>query len=126
MAVETSPLTRDDLREELRNELDRTLRHYATKADLAALETRITQAMAAQTAAHSSAMAEQSAAHTSALADQAAAHTSALADQAAAHTSAIADLTAAMASQTRWLAGLVLAAAAVATSVVIVVDRLAG
>ena len=115
MAVETSPLTRDDLREELRNELDRTLRHYATKADLAALETRITQAMAAQTAAHSSAMAEQSAAHTSALADQA-----------AAHTSAIADLTAAMASQTRWLAGLVLAAAAVATSVVIVVDRLAG
>ena len=31
-----------------------------------------------------------------------------------------------MASQTRWLAGLVLAAAAVATSVVIVVDRLAG
>ena len=115
MAVETSPLTRDDLREELRSELDRTLRHYATKADLAALETRITQAMAAQTAAYSSAMAEQSAAHTSALADQA-----------AAHSSAIADLTAAMASQTRWLAGLVLAAAAVATSVVIVVDRLAG
>ena len=104
MAVETSPLTRDDLREELRSELDRTLRHYATKADLAALETRITQAMA----------------------EQSAAHTSALADQAAAHTSAIADLTAAMASQTRWLAGLVLAAAAVATSVVIVVDRLAG
>ena len=103
MAVETSPLTRDDLREELRSELDRTLRHYATKADLAALETRITQAMAAQSAAH----------------------TSALADQAAAHTAAIADLTAAMASQTRWLAGLVLAAAAVATSVVIVVDRLA-
>ena len=52
MAVETSPLTRDDLREELRNELDRTLRHYATKADLAALETRITQAMAEQAAAH--------------------------------------------------------------------------
>ncbi len=115
MTVETSPLTRDDLREELRSELDRTLRHYATKADLAALETRITQAMA-----------EQAAAHTSALADQTAAHTSALAKQAAAHTSAIADLTAAMASQTRWLAGLVLAAAAVATSVVIVVDRLAG
>ncbi len=89
MAVETSPLTRDDLREEL----DRTLRHYATKADLAALETRLAAA---------------------------------LAEQAAAHTSAIADLTAAMASQTRWLAGLVLAAAAVATSVVIVVDRLAG
>ena len=104
MAVETSPLTRDDLREELRSELDRTLRHYATKADLAALETRITQAMA----------------------EQSAAHTSALADQAAAHTAAIADLTAAMASQTRWLAGLVLAAAAVATSVVIVVDRLGG
>ncbi len=93
MAVETSPLTRQELREELRNELDRTLRHYATKADLAALETRITQAVA---------------------------------EQAAAHTAAIADLTAAMASQTRWLAGLVLAAAAVATSVVIVVDRLAG
>ena len=93
MTVETSPLTRDDLRDELRKELDRTLRHYATKADLAALETRITQA---------------------------------LADQTVAHTSAIADLTAAMASQTRWLAGLALAAAAVATSVVIVVDRLAG
>ena len=75
MAVETSPLTRQELREELRLELDRTLRHYATKADLAALETRITAAMAAQT---------------------------------------------------RWLAGLVLAAAAVATSVVIVVDRLTG
>ena len=86
MAVETSPLTRQELREELRVELDRTLRHYATKADLAALETRITQAMAAQTAAH----------------------------------------TAAMASQTRWLAGLVLAAAAAAAGVVIAVDRLAG
>ena len=71
MAVETSPLTRDELREEL----DRTLRHYATKADLAALETRIS---------------------------------------------------AAMASQTRWLAGLVLAAAAAAAGVVIAVDRLAG
>ena len=104
MTVETSPLTREDLRDELRKELDRTLRHYATKADLAALETRITQA----------------------LADQTAAHTSALAEQAAAHTSAMAELTTAMASQTRWLAGLVLAAAAVATSVVIAVDRLAG
>ncbi len=100
MAIDEAPLTRAELREEL----DRTLRHYATKADLAALETRLTAAMA----------------------DLTAAHTSALAEQAAAHTSAIADLTAAMASQTRWLAGLVLAAAAVATSVVIVVDRLAG
>ena len=81
MAVESSPLTRQELREELRVELDRTLRHYATKADLAALETRITQAMASQTAA--------------------------------------------MASQTRWLAGLVLAAAAAAAGVVIAVDRLA-
>ena len=86
MAVETSPLTRAELRAELREELDRTLRHYATKADLAALETRITAALASQTAAH----------------------------------------TAAMASQTRWLAGLVLAAAAAAASVVIAVDRLAG
>jgi hypothetical protein len=78
MAIEEAPLTRSELREEL----DRTLRHYATKADLAALETRLTAAMA--------------------------------------------ELTAAMASQTRWLAGLVLAAAAVATSVVVVVDRLVG
>ena len=45
MATEEPPLTRSDLREEL----DRTLRHYATKADLAALETRITAAMASQT-----------------------------------------------------------------------------
>ena len=37
-----------------------------------------------------------------------------------------ADLTAAMASQTRWLAGLVLASVAAATAIVIVVDRLAG
>ena len=93
MAVETSPLTREALREEL----DRTLRHYATKADLAALETRITKAMAAQSDALTSAMAAQAAAHSAALA-----------------------------AQTRWLAGLVLAAAAVATSVVIAVDRLAG
>ena len=74
MAIEEAPLTRSELRAELREELDRTLRHYATKADLAALETRIT---------------------------------------------------AAMASQTRWLAGLVLAAAAAAAGVVIAVDRLA-
>ena len=70
MATEDAPLTRAELREEL----DRTLRHYATKADLAALETRIT---------------------------------------------------AAMDSQTHWLAGLVLAAAAAAAGVVIAVDRLA-
>ncbi len=38
MAADTEPLTRRDLREEL----DRTLRHYATKADLHALETRLT------------------------------------------------------------------------------------
>ncbi len=38
MAADTEPLTRKDLREEL----DRTLRHYATKADLHALETRLT------------------------------------------------------------------------------------
>ena len=35
-------------------------------------------------------------------------------------------ITTAMASQTRWLAGLVLAAAAAAAGVVIAVDRLAG
>ena len=64
MAVETSPLTREALREEL----DRTLRHYATKADLAALETRITKAMAAQSDALTSAMAAQAAAHSAALA----------------------------------------------------------
>jgi hypothetical protein len=126
MTVETSPLTRD----ELRQELDRTLRHYATKADLAALETRITQALADQTAAHMSALADQTAAHTSALAEQAAAQTSAMAEQAAAHTAAMAAQTAAhtsaMAAQTRWLAGLVLAAAAAATSVLIAVDLLAG
>ena len=33
MATDAAPLTRDDLRDEL----DRTLRHYATKADLADL-----------------------------------------------------------------------------------------
>ena len=33
MAADAAPLTRDDLRDEL----DRTLRHYATKADLADL-----------------------------------------------------------------------------------------
>ena len=38
MAADTEPLTRKDLREEL----DRTLRHYATKADLHDLETRLT------------------------------------------------------------------------------------
>ncbi|MDE2903460.1 MAG: hypothetical protein OXP73_10590 [Chloroflexota bacterium] len=86
MAVEEAPLTRAELRAELREELDRTLRHYATKADLAALETRLTGAMAELSAAH----------------------------------------TAAMASQTRWLAGLVLAAATAAAGVVIAVDRLAG
>ena len=48
MAIEEPPLTRSELRAELREELDRTLRHYATKADLAALETRITAAMASQ------------------------------------------------------------------------------
>ena len=37
-----------------------------------------------------------------------------------------ADLTAAIATQTRWLAGLVLATAAAAAGVVIAVDRLAG
>ena len=87
MTVEEAPLTRAELRAELREELDRTLRHYATKADLAAVETRITKAMAAQSDALTSAMAAQAAAHTSALA-----------------------------AQTRWLAGLVLAAAAAATS----------
>ena len=42
MTTETGPLTLEDLRRELRHELDRTLRHYATKADLHALETRLT------------------------------------------------------------------------------------
>ena len=74
MAIEEPPLTRSELRAELREELDRTLRHYATKADLAALETHII---------------------------------------------------ASMDSQTRWLTGLVLAAAAAAAGVVIAVDRLA-
>ena len=97
MAIEEAPLTRSEFRADLREELDRTLRHYATKADLAALETRITKAIAAQSDALTSAMAAQAAAHSSA-----------------------------MAAQTRWLAGLVLAAAAAATSVVIAVDRLVG
>ena len=97
MALDEAPLTRSDFRAELRQELDRTLRHYATKADMAALETRITKAIAAQSDALTSAMAAQAAAHSSA-----------------------------MAAQTRWLAGLVLAAVAAATSVVIAVDRLAG
>ena len=97
MAMEEAPLTRSEFRAELREELDRSLRHYATKVDVAALETRLTKAMAAQSDALTSAMAAQSAAHSSALA-----------------------------AQTRWLAGIVLAAAAVATSVVIAVDRLAG
>ena len=39
MTTDVGPLTRDDLRQEL----DRTLQHYATKADLAALETRLTR-----------------------------------------------------------------------------------
>ena len=38
MAADTKPLTLEDLR----RELDRTLQHYATKADLHALETRLT------------------------------------------------------------------------------------
>ena len=49
MTTDTGPLTLEDLRRELRHErgelrleLDRTLRHYATKADLHALETRLT------------------------------------------------------------------------------------
>ncbi len=108
MAVEEAPLTRSEFRAELREELDRTLRHYATKADVSALETRLTKAMAAQSDALTSAMAAQSDALTSTMAAQAAAHSSA------------------MAAQTRWLAGLVLAAAAAAASVVIAVDRLAG
>ena len=37
MTVERAPLTRADLREEL----DRTLQHYATKADLKELELRL-------------------------------------------------------------------------------------
>ena len=41
-------------------------------------------------------------------------------------TAEIAELTRTMAAQTRWLAGLVLAAAAAAAGVVIAVDRLAG
>ncbi len=58
MATEDAPLTRAELREEL----DRTLRHYATKADLAALETRLTAALAEQAAAHTSAIADLTAA----------------------------------------------------------------
>ena len=45
MATAVAPLTRDDLREELalfRNEIRQ---HYATKADLHALETRLTRWM---------------------------------------------------------------------------------
>ena len=49
MAPDSGPLTLEDLRRELRherselrNEFDRILRHYATKADLHALETRLT------------------------------------------------------------------------------------
>ncbi len=49
MAADTKPLTLEDLRRELRHErsesrreFDRCLQHYATKADLHALETRLT------------------------------------------------------------------------------------
>lgn len=49
VVADTKPLTLEDLRRELRHErgelrleFDRTLRHYATKADLHALETRLT------------------------------------------------------------------------------------
>jgi hypothetical protein len=51
MAADAGPLTLDDLRRELRRELDRTLRHYATKADLHALETRLTVRLIAALAA---------------------------------------------------------------------------
>lgn len=51
MAADAGPLTLDDLRRELRHELDRTLRHYATKADLHALETRLTVRLIAALAA---------------------------------------------------------------------------
>jgi len=49
MAADTKPLTLEDLRRELRHArselcrgFDRTLQHYATKADLHAFETRLT------------------------------------------------------------------------------------
>ncbi|MDE2903281.1 MAG: hypothetical protein OXP73_09640 [Chloroflexota bacterium] len=49
MTADTGPLTLEDLRRELRHErselrreFDRILQHYATKADLHALETRLT------------------------------------------------------------------------------------
>ena len=42
MTADTKPPTRDDLRHELREELDRILRHNVTKADIHALETRLT------------------------------------------------------------------------------------
>lgn len=49
MTADTGPLTLEDLRRELRHErselrreFNRTLQHYATKADLHALETRLT------------------------------------------------------------------------------------
>lgn len=49
MAADIKPLTLDDLRRELRHErnesrreFDRTLQHFATKADLHTLETRLT------------------------------------------------------------------------------------
>jgi len=41
MAVENAPLTRADLREELAGFRDEIRTHYATKADLANLETRL-------------------------------------------------------------------------------------
>jgi hypothetical protein len=47
MAADAGPLTLDDLR----RELNRTLRHYATKADLHALETRLTVRLIAALAA---------------------------------------------------------------------------
>ncbi|MCY3749148.1 MAG: hypothetical protein OXG64_07620 [Chloroflexi bacterium] len=49
MTADTKPLTLNDLRRELRRErselrrdFDRTLQHYATRADLHAIETRLT------------------------------------------------------------------------------------
>ena len=43
MLADDQPVTRRELREELQN----TLQHYATKADLAELETRMVERMAA-------------------------------------------------------------------------------
>ena len=48
MATAEHPITHSELRQAIREELDVRLQHYATKADLAELETRLVQALSSQ------------------------------------------------------------------------------